>query len=103
MSSDKANESTVVIKLGSGEISIGSGLLEGQPNEPKVPITGHISFGKLDTAHQIGSKVKKGQDQDIVTIHFENLESLEVLERALQKTKHCMQCCMWQDDHLPAA
>ena len=102
MSSDKANESTVVIKLGDGEISIASGLLEGQPNEPKVPITGYISFSQFDTAHPIGAEVKRSQNQVIITIHFKNLESLEVLEKALQRTKHCMQCYM-QDDHLPAA
>ena len=69
-----------VVVAGMGELSFGVGI-EGITQTP------FISLNKLLTPMVIGKKCLHSESEEIVTILFKNLESLEVLEKMCRETR----------------
>ena len=69
-----------VVVAGMGELSMGMGV-------ENITQTPFIGINKLSKPHVIGENCLSSESEEVVTILFKNLESLEVLERMCRKTR----------------
>ena len=69
-----------VVVAGMGELSFGMGI-------ESVTQTPFIGLDKLSKPHVIGESCLWSESEEVVTIIFKNLESLEVLEKMCRKTR----------------
>ena len=74
-----------IVVAGLGELSMGAGI-------ENITQTPFISFNKLLKPRMIGDNVySSDKSEDIVTIFFKNLESLEVLEKMCKRTRKTLE------------
>jgi hypothetical protein len=69
-----------VVVAGMGELSMGMGV-------ENITQTPFIGITKLSKPHVIGESCLSSESQEVVTILFKNIESLEVLEKMCRKTR----------------
>jgi hypothetical protein len=69
-----------VVVAGMGELSMGMGV-------ENITQTPFIGINKLLKPHVIGENCLSSESEEVVTILFKNLESLEVLETMCRKTR----------------
>jgi hypothetical protein len=69
-----------VVVAGMGGLAFGMGI-------ESVTQTPFIGLSKLSKPHVIGENCLSSESEEVVTILFKNLESLEVLEEMCRKTR----------------
>jgi hypothetical protein len=69
-----------VVVAGMGELAFGMGV-------ENITQTPFIGLDKLSKPHVIGESCLSSESEQVVTILFKNLESLEVLEKMCRKTR----------------
>jgi hypothetical protein len=69
-----------IIVAGDGELSFGMGV----ENNVKLPF---IMINALSEPNEVGTDVLGGESEEILTILFKNLKSLEVLEKMCSETR----------------
>jgi hypothetical protein len=69
-----------VIVAGDGELSFGMGI----ENSVKLPF---ITIDSLSEPNEVGVDVLGGESEEILTIIFKNLKSLEVLEKMCSESR----------------
>lgn len=81
-----------VILAGNGGLAFGMGVADAQlPGDETTSKLPFIKISFVPEPRKIGEKVISGESEEILTILFKNLKSLEVLERMCSKTREYLE------------